>query len=82
MTDETKTGLADVWEAVKAAVAEIDEDVAKSATKGTLAAGVRVRTGSHRLKKLLSEVVKASKAHDAALKAERKALKGEAPAAG
>jgi hypothetical protein len=81
MSDDTRQHLADVWESVKAAVAEVEEDVSKSVAKGTLAAGTRTRTGTHRLRKLLAEVVKASRAHDAAVKAERKAVQESVPVA-
>lgn len=49
--------IVEAWNAIKAAVAELDVDVLKNA-KGNASAGVRARKGLRALKTSLSDLVK------------------------
>ncbi len=49
--------IVEAWDAIKAAVAELDVDVLKNA-KGNASAGVRARKGLRSLKTKLADLVK------------------------
>lgn len=62
----------DVWSQLKVLVETLEEDVHKNAVKGNLSAGVRVRKNLRNLRKLATELGKASQTSDNARKEERK----------
>lgn len=90
MSDETTTVVTDAdltvlagWEAVKAALAALEEDVAKNLVKGNASAGVRSRKGLRSLRGQLTAIVKQSMEVAKAKKAEKpvkeKKTPGKAP---
>ena len=68
------------WEEVKLASAELELDIQKNA-KGNAAAGVRTRKGLRALRKVVTEIVKLTVAHDKERKAVKQAARLAAKAA-
>lgn len=75
MVDEKlNSELVNAFNECKTMLANVEPELLKSTT-GNVSAGLRVRHGMRALKKAAGEVVKCSKALDAAVKAEKKSRK-------